>query len=124
MDQVTTSTLQNLSTLSSDQRTALIDSIARKMTVTMLTISQEIQRGNLDLDNTAPMHNFIRTIQRHERALLRKLERKAARYQHRARFRRAERRRIRRQFAEIARRMEATETGVGIKTSGALQSAG
>ncbi|KAL4973615.1 hypothetical protein BDW66DRAFT_100894 [Aspergillus desertorum] len=103
MNLFTISALRHIPYLSSDQKTDLIDSIAKKMTTTMITISQEIDRGNLDADNTAPLHNFIRTIQRHERTQQRKLERKVARYQRRARLWRAERRRIRCEFAEMVR---------------------
>ncbi|KAL4776610.1 hypothetical protein BDW60DRAFT_203636 [Aspergillus nidulans var. acristatus] len=103
MNPFTESILHKLPYLSSDQKTDLIDSIAKKMITIMIIISREIDRGNLDADNTAPIHNFIRTIQRHERAQLRKLERRVARYQRRARLWRAERRRIRREFAEMVR---------------------
>ncbi|KAL6232182.1 hypothetical protein BDW75DRAFT_25315 [Aspergillus navahoensis] len=103
MNTFTKSALRRIPYLSSDQKTKLIDSIAKKMITTMITISQEIERGNLDADNTAPIHNFIRTIQRHERAQQRKLERKVARYQRRARLWRAERRRIRCEFAKMVR---------------------
>ncbi|RDW65795.1 uncharacterized protein DSM5745_09534 [Aspergillus mulundensis] len=101
MTPFTISALRNLPSLTSDQRTALIDSIAKKMTTTMITVSQEIENGNLDADNTAPMHKFIRVILRHDRAHQRKLERKVERYQRRARLWRAERRRIQSEFAEI-----------------------
>ncbi|KAL4998419.1 hypothetical protein BDV10DRAFT_167010 [Aspergillus recurvatus] len=103
MNPFTKSALCQIPYLSSSQKTDLIDSIAKKMITTMITISQEIDRGNLDADNTAPIHSFIRTIQRHERAQQRKLERKVARYQRRARLWRAERRRIRCEFAEMVR---------------------
>ncbi|KAL4736050.1 hypothetical protein BDV11DRAFT_22230 [Aspergillus similis] len=103
MNPFTESIFHKLPYLSSDQKTDLIDFIAKRMITIMVTISREIDRGNLDADNTAPIHNFIRTIQRHERAQLRKLERRVARYQRRARLWRAERRRIRREFAEMVR---------------------
>ncbi|KAL4989629.1 hypothetical protein BDW68DRAFT_156257 [Aspergillus falconensis] len=105
MNSFTKSALRQIRYLSSNQKTDLIDSIAKKMITTMITISQEIERGNLDADNTAPIHNFIRTIQRHERAQQRKLERKVARYQRRARIWRAERQRVRCEFAEIVRNL-------------------
>ncbi|CBF81907.1 predicted protein [Aspergillus nidulans FGSC A4] len=103
MDSFTESISHKLPYLSSDQKTDLIDSIAKKMISTMIIISREIDRGNLDADNTTPIHNFIRTILRHERAQLRKLERRVARYQRRARRWRAERRRIQHEIAEIVR---------------------
>ncbi|OJJ02598.1 hypothetical protein ASPVEDRAFT_116754, partial [Aspergillus versicolor CBS 583.65] len=103
MNKSTLSAIRELSTLTSDQKTAVIDAAARDMTTAMIRISQEINRGTLNPDNTAPLHNFIRTIQRHERAQLRKLERKIAGYQRRARIWRAERRRIRDNIAEVRR---------------------
>lgn len=103
MNKPTLSAIRKLSTLTSDQKTAVIDAIAGDMTTTMIRISQEINRGNLDPDNTAPMHNFIGTLQRHERAELGKLERKIAKYQRRARMWRAERRLIRDIVAEMKR---------------------
>ncbi|KAL3430096.1 hypothetical protein BDV09DRAFT_202403 [Aspergillus tetrazonus] len=103
MDPFTESIPHKLPYLSSDQKTDLIDSIAKKMITIMIIISREIEHGNLDADNTAPIHNFIRTIQRHERAQLRKLERRVARYQRRARRWRAERRRIQSETAEMVR---------------------
>ncbi|OJJ59689.1 hypothetical protein ASPSYDRAFT_103874, partial [Aspergillus sydowii CBS 593.65] len=103
MNKFTLSAIRNLSTLTSDQKTAVVEAIAKNMTTAMIRISKEINRGTLDPDNTAPMHNFIRTIQRHERAQLGKLERKIARYKCRAREWRAERRRIRNKIAEMKR---------------------
>ncbi|KAL4816654.1 hypothetical protein BDW67DRAFT_41513 [Aspergillus spinulosporus] len=103
MNPFTESILHKLPYLSSDQKTDLIDSIAKKMITIMITISNEIDRGNLDADNTAPIHNFILTIQRHERVQLRKLERRVARYQRRARLWRAERRRIQGEIEEMVR---------------------
>lgn len=103
MDPFTESIPHKLLYLSSDQKTDLVDSIAKKMITIMIIISREIEHGNLDADNTAPIHNFIRIIQRHERAQLRKLERRVARYQRRARRWRAERRRIQSEIAEMVR---------------------
>ncbi|KAL4908435.1 hypothetical protein BDW74DRAFT_175118 [Aspergillus multicolor] len=88
--------LRNLSTLTSNQRTVLMDSIAKTMTTIMIITSQEIENGNLDANNTAPMHMFIRIILDHDRAY--HLQRKVKRDQRRAR--RAERRRIQSEFAE------------------------
>ncbi|KAL4932020.1 uncharacterized protein BDV17DRAFT_254747 [Aspergillus undulatus] len=100
------SRLRDLPSLTGDQKTDLLDSIAKKMTTTILAISREISRGNLDPDNTAPFHKFITTIQRNERAQLRKLERKVARYQRRTRLWRAERRQIRSILADLVQRTE------------------
>ncbi|KAI9368515.1 hypothetical protein BJX61DRAFT_546470 [Aspergillus egyptiacus] len=96
----------SLSSLPSSAKTALIATIAQEMTTTIITVSREIQRGTLTPQHTAPLHNFLRTIQRHEVAAQQKLERRLARYQRRARRCREERRRIRREVAEMVRRME------------------
>ncbi|KAL4915962.1 hypothetical protein BDW62DRAFT_111732 [Aspergillus aurantiobrunneus] len=106
MSQFTIDALKNLSTLSSEQKTALIASIAQEMITTMRMISEEINRGTLDPDNTAPLDNFIGTIQVHERAQQRKLERKLARYRQCARLQRAEGLEIRRKIAEMVRRLQ------------------
>ncbi|KAL2869792.1 uncharacterized protein BJX67DRAFT_378846 [Aspergillus lucknowensis] len=106
MNKSPTSALQTISCLSSREKTALMDAIAREMTTTIIAISKEIQRGTLDADNTAPFDRFIRTIAQNEMVQQRKLERKLSRYQRRARKWRAERRWIRREFAEMVRRME------------------
>ncbi|KAL2812469.1 hypothetical protein BJX63DRAFT_432554 [Aspergillus granulosus] len=106
MNPSTRPALAALSSLPSAQKTALMGQIAHEITSTIITISREIQRGTLDANHTAPFHTFIRTVQQVEAAQQRKLERKLARYQRRARRWRAERRWIRGEFAEIVRGME------------------
>ncbi|KAL2824071.1 hypothetical protein BJY01DRAFT_256536 [Aspergillus pseudoustus] len=105
MNLLTASPLATLPSLSSAQKTSLMGTIAHEMTSTIITISREIRRGNLDANHTTPLHMFIRTIQQVEVSQQRKLERKLVRYQRRARKWRAERRWVRREFAEMVRGM-------------------
>ncbi|KAL3444662.1 hypothetical protein BJX65DRAFT_283053 [Aspergillus insuetus] len=109
MDHSTISALATISSLPDVSKTSLMRTIASEMTSTIITISREIQRGTLDGDQTAPMHTFIHTIQKASAAQQRKLERKLARYQRRARKWRGERRWIRGEFAEMVRLMEVLQ---------------
>ncbi|KAL4878759.1 hypothetical protein BJY04DRAFT_107281 [Aspergillus karnatakaensis] len=106
MTSSTLASLADLSNLTSSQKTALINTIAKEMAMTMLTISKELQHGNLQAENTQPIYSFIRTIQNHEVAARHKLERKLERYERQARESRAERRWILREFEKMKRRIE------------------
>ncbi|KAL4963124.1 uncharacterized protein BDV14DRAFT_177261 [Aspergillus stella-maris] len=107
MTQSAASALRNLTGLCQEQKTRLISSIAKDMTTTILIISQEIVNGNLNADNTTPIHDFMSTIYHHERAQLRKMERRVARYRRRARQYRTEKRQARRILADMVRKTKA-----------------
>ncbi|KAL4867898.1 hypothetical protein BDV12DRAFT_109569 [Aspergillus spectabilis] len=111
MNPSTLQALTTLATLTSSQKRALVDRIAQEMASTMLTISRELHRGTLQAEHTEPIYAFIRTIQHHELATRRKLERKLDRCERREREWRAERRWIRREFVGIRRRMEVLRRG-------------
>ncbi|KAL3472167.1 hypothetical protein BJX99DRAFT_262581 [Aspergillus californicus] len=76
--------LQDIASLTSSEKTALMHSVAQQMSNTFVAISEAIQRHLLTPENTAPLHGVIETVNGHGENRIRKLERSLVRYRRRA----------------------------------------
>ncbi|KAL4808187.1 hypothetical protein BDV18DRAFT_158298 [Aspergillus unguis] len=110
-----TPSLTNLSTLTPAEKTSLVRSIASEMTATLVTLSHEIDRGTLTPENTAPIHNFIRTIQRRERKELGRAEKRVERYRAREKEWKEERKAVSRLVMGIVRGLKEIERACGVE---------
>lgn len=105
--------LQNIHTLSSAAKKALLQAIANDITATFISLAQHTAAGHLSKTHTEPVHRVIALIKDTAQKQRRALERKVQRHRQRLRQARREQRWMRREFGQLVRRIQASTRDPG-----------
>lgn len=95
--------------LSSEEKTARIQAIAKEITATFIALSSQKADGILSAEHVAPIHDIIRTITQTNGQQREDLERKISRYRRYAVQSRKEKLWMRRQFLVLMHRSEMVQ---------------
>jgi hypothetical protein len=95
--------------LSSEEKTARIQAIAKEITATFIALSSQKADGILSAEHVAPIHDIIRTITQTNGQQREDLERKISRYRRYTVQSRKEKRWMRRQFLVLMHRSEMVQ---------------
>ncbi|KAL5355079.1 Isocitrate/isopropylmalate dehydrogenase-domain-containing protein [Aspergillus floccosus] len=101
--------LEDLRNLSSEEKTARIQSIANEITATFIALSNQKADGVLGAEHVAPIHDIIHTITQTNGQQREELERKIRRYQRYATQSQKEKLWMRRQFLVLMHRSEMVQ---------------
>ncbi|OGM42756.1 hypothetical protein ABOM_008172 [Aspergillus bombycis] len=98
--------LQNLDSLSSVSKSALLRSIADDISAAFICISKQLSCGRLSARHTKPIHDFVTSVKNTERLEQQRLQRDLERYRQRERRWRAERKWMHRKVEGLVKHSE------------------